>query len=123
MLVILLSILIPLCLIIIAVLTIYFIKQNKKKKKENTEKKIDNEIKEVTSSLKDKFGGKDNIIEISSKGSRVTVIVKDISLINKEEINKTFDNVMFMSNKIVFLIGSDSEKFKQLLEDNVSKED
>lgn len=123
MLVILLSILIPLCLIIIAVLTIYFIKQNKKKKKENAEKKIDNEIKEVTSSLKDKFGGKDNIIEISSKGSRVTVIVKDISLINKEEINKTFDNVMFMSNKIVFLIGSDSEKFKQLLEDNVSKED
>lgn len=123
MLVILLSILIPLCLIIIAVLTIYFIKQNKKKKKENVEKKIDNEIKEVTSSLKDKFGGKDNIIEISSKGSRVTVIVKDISLINKEEINKTFDNVMFMSNKIVFLIGSDSEKFKQLLEDNVSKED
>lgn len=122
MLVILLSTLIPLFVIIILIFAIYLVKQNKKKKKENAEKKIDSEIKEVTSSLKDKFGGKDNILEISSKGSRVTVLLKDISLINKDEINKTFDNVMFMSNKVVFLIGSDSEKFKQLLEDNISKE-
>ena len=122
MLVILLSTLIPLFVIITLILAIYLVKQNKKKKKENAEKKIDSEIKEVTSSLKDKFGGKDNILEISSKGSRVTVLLKDISLINKDEINKTFDNVMFMSNKVVFLIGSDSEKFKQLLEDNISKE-
>lgn len=120
MLIILLSTLIPLFVIIIIVLAIYLVKQNKKKKKQNAEKKIDSEIKEVTSSLKDKFGGKDNILEISSKGSRVTVVLKDISLINKDEINKTFDNVMFMSNKVVFLIGSDSEKFKQLLEDNIS---
>lgn len=122
MLIILLSTLIPLFVIIITVLVIYLVKQNKKKKKQNAEKKIDSEIKEVASSLKDKFGGKDNILEISSKGSRVTVLLKDISLINKDEINKTFDNVMFMSNKVVFLIGSDSEKFKQLLEDNISKE-
>ena len=50
-------------------------------------------------------------------GSRVTVLIKDIEKVNKEEIQKQFDSVMFMGNKIVFVIGSMSEEFSALLKE------
>ena len=71
--------------------------------------------------LSDKFGGRENIVEIVQKGSRVIVTVKDPVAVDKDEISRSLDSVMFMSNKIVFVIGTKSEQFKALLEENVGK--
>lgn len=93
----------------------------KKKKQKHADELVETTIKESTDKLADKFGGKANIEKIQKSLSRVTVIVKDTSLVDKNGIKEIFSSSMFMGNKIVFVIGSDSEKFKTLLEENVDK--
>ena len=90
---------------------------NKKKAEEH----VDKTIASSTSQLADKFGGKANIEKIQTSMSRVTVIVKNPTIIDKEGINSILPGCMYMGSKIVFVIGSDSEKFKKLLEENVDK--
>lgn len=99
---------------LIIFLVLHFIK---KKKIEESEREVSKKVDDVTSSLSSLFGGNDNIEEIKKMGSRVTVLIKDIEKVNKEEIQKQFDSVMFMGNKIVFVIGSMSEEFSALLKE------
>ncbi|MFA6830151.1 MAG: hypothetical protein WCR67_05575 [Bacilli bacterium] len=98
----------------------HFIHSSKVKKGEENVQKA---LVSTTDSLADKFGGKDNILSITQSGSRVSVIVSDIKLIDKDGITKAIDNVMFMGTKIVFVIGSDSSKFKELLESKAANKD
>lgn len=115
---ILIGVLIAVVLVILIIVILKLVKNNKRKK---AEEKVDKTLKESTDKLADKFGGKDNIEKIQKSLSRVTVIVKDLSLVNKDGIKEIFESCMFMGNKIVFVIGSDSEKFKSLLEENFDK--
>ena len=85
------------------------------------DQKIEEKVKTSAKELSDKFGGRENIVEIVQKGSRVIVTVKDPVAVDKDEISRSLDSVMFMSNKIVFVIGTKSEQFKALLEENVGK--
>lgn len=93
----------------------------RKAKKKKAEEHVDRTITSSTSQLADKFGGKANIEKIQTSMSRVTVIVKDPTIIDKDGIDSILPGSMYMGNKIVFVIGSDSEKFKKLLEENVDK--
>lgn len=107
--------------LVIGLVVFLVLKANKKKKIEAAEKEVQEKISSSTSELADKFGGNDNILEITKSGSRVTVLVKDPLKIEKEAIKETIDNVMFMGSKVVFVIGSDSEIFKNLLESKVEE--
>ncbi len=82
---------------------------------------VDEKVKSSAKELSDKFGGRDNIVEITQRGSRVIVSVRDPLKVHKEEITSALDSVMFMDKKIVFVIGTKSELFKTLLEENVGK--
>ena len=92
-----------------------------KMRKRHEDQKIEEKVKTSAKELSDKFGGRENIVEIVQKGSRVIDTVKDPVAVDKDEISRSLDSVMFMSNKIVFVIGTKSEQFKALLEENVGK--
>lgn len=113
-----LAVIIVVVLVALILIIRILVRSSKKKK---AEKKVDETITSSTSQLADKFGGKDNIEKIQTSMSRVVVLVKDSTIIDKEGINSVLPGSMFMGNKIVFVIGSDSEKFKKLLEENVGK--
>ena len=90
-------------LIIITLVIIYVVKAPNRKA--NKEQPINND--EWISSL----GGKENIVEISRTGSRISVNLKDDSLINRESLNNLgVSSVVKMSNKITLVVAKDSEK-------------
>ncbi|MFA6861653.1 MAG: hypothetical protein WCR56_04670 [Bacilli bacterium] len=94
----------------------------KKRRIKQADEAVTKQVVESTSALSLDFGGTDNIISISKQGSRVTVQVKDNSLVKKDEINKIMINTMFMGNKVVFVVGSASEEFSKLLSENATKQ-
>lgn len=102
------------------IIAIFIIRKNKKIKESNLA--ADKKVEQSASHLSTCFGGSKNIVSISQKGSRVTLIVNDISLVDKETISKELPQVMYMNNKIVFVIGSMSEEFSKLLKDNIDKQ-
>ncbi len=116
----LIIVLVALVVVLVAAVILYLHFRKKKMVKE-AEEKINQKVEQSAGKLSNCFGGNDNIVSITQKGSRVTVQLKDISLANKEEINKELSSVMFMNNKVVFVIGSMSEEFSRLLEENVKK--
>ena len=65
--------------------------------------------------LLEALGGKENIVESSSKGSRVNVIVNDKKLIDKEKIKAEGVETMVVSNKKVTMV-VDSKKAVQINE-------
>ena len=104
---------------LILVTIVYFLIRHFHAKKQD--RKVEEKVKTSAKELSDKFGGRDNIAEITQRGSRVIVSVKDPLKVDKGDIAKTLDSVMFMDKKIVFVIGTKSEQFKKLLEENVGK--
>ncbi len=105
--------------IVAAVIIILRVIKHNKIKKSNEE--ADQIVNEKAKEVSDSFGGKENIVSIQSSGSRVTVLVENPDIVNRDEINNSLENVMFMGKKIVFVIGSKSETFKELLEENIGK--
>lgn len=61
------------------------------------------------------IGGKDNVINYKLVGSRLTLELKDYSLVNKEGLKKeNFDGIIEMKNKIVLVKEDLSEELKAL---------
>lgn len=109
------------CVLIIALGIIIAFKVSKNKKIRLSEEKANQKVEEAASHLSLCFGGNDNIESVSQKGSRVTILVKDMSLVEKTKIDEELSSVMYMGNKIVFVIGSKSEDFSKLLKENIEK--
>ena len=105
---------------VLLAVAIFFILRNASKKKkirlsnEQADKKVEDSAKTVSSA----FGGKENILNISSQGSRVSITLKDISLADKEKINSQFQDARYRGNKIILVIGSKSEEFRKKLEED-----
>lgn len=84
-----------LVIVIASVLTIYFLK-----KKKNTKEVEYPELLEA-------FGGKDNIIDFSSKGSRVSVVVENKKIVDKEKLKEQGIETIVVSNKkFTILVGN-----------------
>lgn len=109
-------------LVLLALLCFIIMKINRRKQIEASENAAAEKVRSAASHLSSLFGGNENILQISSKGSRVTVTVKDPSAVEKKEIDKTLDSVMYMGNKVVFIIGEKSEEFQKLLSENIDKQ-
>lgn len=113
---------IVLAVAVIAFLIFLILHLNKKKRIQESEKKVDQKVEESALEVSSAFGGRDNIQEINSKGSRVSVLLVDPSKVDKEKINSNLDSVMYMGNKVVFVIGEKSDMFKKLLDENIEKQ-
>lgn len=60
----------------------------------------------------DAVGGKENIKNISIKGSRITLELNDNSKINKEKLRTMgVNNILTMSDKFILVVKIDAEKF------------
>ena len=100
-------------LIIILTIVIIFVIKNRKggrvKKKEESLATPDEWI--------DALGGKDNIVEASATGSRLSIQIKNTELINRELLtNLGVTNIVMMSNKITLVTNLDNQKIVEKIE-------
>ena len=97
--------------IILLTILIVFVFKNKKSKKP---KKI------VSTASADEWvealGGTDNIVEVSSMGSRLSIKIKDRELINRDALtNLGVTSIVLMSDKVTLVTNLDNQK----IEDNL----
>lgn len=58
------------------------------------------------------LGGKENIINASLNGSRLSLVLKDYKLVNEEKLNELgIDSIIKMSNKIILISKDDLKQF------------
>lgn len=109
-------VLVSICLVISV---LFFSKKSKLKKVEAESKEVINNLYTLVIEL---CGGKENIIDVNSVGSRVSISVDDSAKVNKEGFKENdVKDVIFMSNKIVILIGSDAADFAEGIKDAIKK--
>lgn len=109
--------------LVLLLLALVIIRSIHKKKIRESETAVNKVLESSTTSLAEQFGGSKNIQSIDKRGSRVTVLVHDKSLIDEKKIQESWESVLFMQNKIVFVIGTKSGQFEELLKAKASKED
>lgn len=64
------------------------------------------------------LGGKDNIINAECNMSRFKVILKDISLVNKEAIQKLgAKGIVEIDNQLKIIFGKDAHQLKRYIDD------
>ena len=104
-------------LFVFGIISIIYFKKEAKRKQNEIE--VNEKIDSSTDVLSPLFGSEDNILNISSRGSRTSIELKDISKIDEDKIKEAFDDVMFMGNKVVFIIGEKSKEFASILEEKI----
>ena len=94
--------------IIISLIVIFLIKNNKKGKTGKIESKAAPD--EWISAL----GGRDNIVDVSSAGSRLSIKIKNGDLINREQLtNLGVTSIVMMSDKITLVTNLDNQKIEE----------
>ena len=64
------------------------------------------------------LGGKSNIIHMEANLSRFKVTLKDVSIVNKEAIQKLgAKGIVEIDNQLKIVLGSDAKKLKKYIED------
>lgn len=98
----------------IAVLVLFIIA--KVKSKDAVVEVTKPEPSERSNGILEALGGKENILEHSLTGSRLTLSLTDYNLVNEEKLNQLgVDSVIKMSNKIILVIKDDmSNLYKQM---------
>lgn len=93
--------------IFITVLILFIIAMVKNKKEKNVVKR-ELPSDDIVYSL----GGKDNIINASLNGSRLSLVLKDYKLVNESKLNELgIDSIIKMSNKIILVSKDDLKQF------------
>lgn len=68
--------------------------------------------------LVDYLGGKDNIISTETNLSRFKVTLKDVSIVNKEGIQKLgAKGIVEIDNQLKIILGSESKQIKKYIDD------
>ena len=85
----------------------------RKESKKNKDKNINSTYDEIILNL----GGKENIVEMTARGSRLSIVLKDNSLLNIDALkNIGVEGVIVMTSKVTLLIGEDALKLKEYFE-------
>jgi len=64
------------------------------------------------------LGGKDNIISYETNKSRFIVTLKDVSLVNKEGIQKIgAQGIVELDNKLKIILGENAKKIEKFIDD------
>ena len=83
------------------------------KNEENKDKNINSTYDEIILNL----GGKENIVEMTARGSRLSIVLKDNSLLNIDALkNIGVEGVIVMTSKVTLVIGEDALKLKEYFE-------
>ena len=62
------------------------------------------------------MGGEGNVISHVRKGSRIELVLRDYSKIDKEKLKSIgVDSFLLMSNKLTLVVSGDAEKVEQTL--------
>ena len=97
-------------IILITLIILFLFNRNKTKKIDKTTYSIS------TNDWLDSLGGKDNILEISSRGSRLTLSLKEISLINETKLKDLgVTSLLKMSNKLILVIEENAAKIEEII--------
>ena len=102
-----------LCVVVavIIVLTIIVVFAIKNKNKAGSKKE---ESKAPISEWVDALGGKDNILEVSSARSRLSVKLKQQDLVNRESLTKLgVSSIVKMSDKLTLVTNLDNQKIEE----------
>lgn len=85
----------------------------RKASKKNKDKNINSTYDEIILNL----GGKENIVEMTARGSRLSIVLKDNSLLNIDALkNIGVEGVIVMTSKVTLVIGEDALKLKEYFE-------
>ncbi len=100
-------------IILIILVTLFFLlvlpRIKQKKKKTSSENDMVDWIKSL--------GGSNNIISVSSSRSRLTLEVKDASLVDKDKLKIIgVSSIIFMSQKVILVIDNGADAIKEKIE-------
>lgn len=85
----------------------------RKESKKNKDKNINSTYDEIILNL----GGKENIVEMTARGSRLSIVLNDNSLLNIDALkNIGVEGVIVMTSKVTLVIGEDALKLKEYFE-------
>lgn len=94
--------------IVLVVIIVFLFLQRKSKNIETKKEYSGSEIYEA-------LGGKENVVEHKKVGSRISLVLKDYSVVNESKLNELgVDSVIKMSNKITLVIKGDADSFYKL---------
>ena len=100
--------------IILTIVIIFLIKNRKpvKPKKEISTAAPDEWV--------DALGGADNIVEVSSAGSRLSIKIKDRDLLNRDALtNLGVTSIVLMSDKVTLVTNLDNQKIEENLKNHL----
>ncbi len=68
----------------------------------------------------DALGGIDNIVEVSSMGSRLSIKIKNRDLLNRESLTKLgVTNIVLMSDKVTLVTNLDNQKIEENIKNHL----
>ncbi|MCI7220884.1 MAG: hypothetical protein SOZ42_04925 [Candidatus Enterosoma sp.] len=102
--------------LLIALFVVVYIKTSRAKKISNNEKEVEKKANSLASEVVDTIK-KENIKEVSFQGSRVSIVFLNKEQIDKERLEKLNLQYMLMNDKIIIMIGSKAEDFKNQIEE------
>ena len=101
---------------LIALFLVVYIKTSRAKKISNNEKEVEKKANSLASEVVGTIK-KENIKEVSFQGSRVSIVFLNKEQIDKERLEKLNLQYMLMNDKIIIMIGSKAEDFKNQIEE------
>lgn len=105
---------------LVGLITYLCIHFSKGKIKNREEKKESEVYVQKTSQVAQIFGGKENIISIEIRGSRVVVNVKTTSGIDPKKLDEEgLKGSIIMGQKVMFPVGSQAEEFAKDLKNKI----
>ena len=102
--------------LLIALFVVVYIKTSRAKKISNNEKEVEKKANSLASEVVDTIK-KENIKDVSFQGSRVSIVFLNKEQIDKERLEKLNLQYMLMNDKIIIMIGSKAEDFKNQIEE------
>lgn len=105
---------------LVGLITYLCIHFSKGKIKNREEKKESEVYVQKTSQVAQIFGGKENIISIEIRGSRVVVNVKTTNGIDPKKLDEEgLKGSIIMGQKVMFPVGSQAEEFAKALKNKI----
>lgn len=105
---------------LVGLITYLCIHFSKRKIKNREEKKESEVYVQKTSQVAQIFGGKENIISIEIRGSRVVVNVKTTNGIDPKKLDEEgLKGSIIMGQKVMFPVGSQAEEFAKDLKNKI----
>ena len=101
--------------IILLTILIFFVIKNKRPKKPK---------KEISTASPDEWvdalGGVENIVEVSSNGSRLSIKIKNRDLLNRDALTKLgVTSIVLMSDKVTLVTNLDNQKIEENLKNHL----